>query len=191
MTDGASSVAGAPADARALPNSDEPSVTANERDAVIQQPVVEAAVSTSEAKDTAEAAIDATHATGEAPRVVSQAPPPSSKPTPTANPTSAGMTNWLERVQQRNDESDSSDEEGDERRKAEEDPRAPRNAEEPPSLTLSLFNSPGRPFRERILAVLGSLGINVLLPFVNGVMLGARRPFVFRCSCSSHPRRLR
>ena len=44
-------------------------------------------------------------------------------------------------------------------------------AEEPPSLTLSLFSRTVPP-RQRIFALLGSLGINVVLPFINGVMLG-------------------
>lgn len=82
----------------------------------------------------------------------------------------AATRNWVDQVgnQEEDDESDSDDDR--------EDPRAPRNAEEPPSLTLSIFNAPGRPWKEVMLAVLGSLGINVLLPFVNGVMLGAFTP---------------
>lgn len=44
-----------------------------------------------------------------------------------------------------------------------------------PSLTMSIFNNFGSqnvPWRRRILTVVASLGINLFLPFVNGVMLG-------------------
>lgn len=46
--------------------------------------------------------------------------------------------------------------------------------EEPPSLTMSIFNSGGSvvPFRHRMLSILASMGINLVLPFINGVMLG-------------------
>jgi hypothetical protein len=40
---------------------------------------------------------------------------------------------------------------------------------QPPSLTLSLFSSPSHLSASRVLAV---LGINLVLPFINGVMLG-------------------
>lgn len=41
----------------------------------------------------------------------------------------------------------------------------------PPSLTLSIFGAGLSP-RARALAVVSSVAINFLLPFVNGVMLG-------------------
>lgn len=49
--------------------------------------------------------------------------------------------------------------------------RVKTNPGPPPSLTLSIF-SPGLSPRARALAVVSSIGINFLLPFVNGVMLG-------------------
>ena len=53
-------------------------------------------------------------------------------------------------------------------------PRRPPPAEEPPSLTLSIFSAASAlmPRRHRIVAIVGSLAINLFLPFVNGVMLG-------------------
>ena len=52
-------------------------------------------------------------------------------------------------------------------------PLAPRSHDtppsQPPSLTLSLFTTPGHISVSRVLAV---LGINMVLPFINGVMLG-------------------
>jgi hypothetical protein len=68
------------------------------------------------------------------------------------------------------DSSDDSDE--DER---DEDDRS-REPQRPPefSLTRALFN-PDVPLRRRVLAVLASVGINLALPFVNGVMLGSFR----------------
>jgi hypothetical protein len=59
-----------------------------------------------------------------------------------------------------------------------------RPAEEPTSLTLSVFNNAWQtiPWKHRALTILASLGINLVLPFVNGVMLGAcaRKLFVRR-----------
>jgi hypothetical protein len=48
-------------------------------------------------------------------------------------------------------------------------------AENPTSLTLSIFNNAWQsvPWKHRVLTVLASLGINLALPFINGVMLGA------------------
>lgn len=44
-------------------------------------------------------------------------------------------------------------------------------ASQPPSLTVSIFGRGLTP-RARVLAIISSLAINMLLPFVNGVMLG-------------------
>ncbi|GAA98882.1 uncharacterized protein L969DRAFT_88923 [Mixia osmundae IAM 14324] len=43
---------------------------------------------------------------------------------------------------------------------------------EPPSLTLSLFTGQIKPWRRQILALLATLGINLALPFINGIMVG-------------------
>ncbi|KZP00567.1 hypothetical protein CALVIDRAFT_533563 [Calocera viscosa TUFC12733] len=60
----------------------------------------------------------------------------------------------------------------DEKRTAERDAKAVAAAAEvPKSLALSVF-SPGLPWRARLLALAGTLAINLALPFVNGVMLG-------------------
>ena len=53
-------------------------------------------------------------------------------------------------------------------------PREPPPPEESPSLTLSIFSSSNtlQPWRHRFWTIGGALMINLLLPFVNGVMLG-------------------
>lgn len=75
------------------------------------------------------------------------------------------------RVHQRGQGSDTSEDTDDD---DQERPEQPAAAEEPPSLTLSIFSRAwlNMPWRHRLLTVLASLGINLVLPFVNGVMLG-------------------
>ncbi|KZT53248.1 hypothetical protein CALCODRAFT_56245 [Calocera cornea HHB12733] len=60
----------------------------------------------------------------------------------------------------------------DDKRAAEKEARAVAAAAEvPKSLALSVF-SPGLPWRARLIALAGTLAINLALPFLNGIMLG-------------------
>ena len=43
---------------------------------------------------------------------------------------------------------------------------------EAPSLTMSIFSGSILPRKQFVVSIFASLGINLLLPFVNGVMLG-------------------
>ncbi|KIY43997.1 hypothetical protein FISHEDRAFT_77916 [Fistulina hepatica ATCC 64428] len=47
----------------------------------------------------------------------------------------------------------------------------PKQVSQLPSATLSVFDA-SLPFKARVIALLSSLSINLLLPFINGVMLG-------------------